>query len=89
MDHWNNDTCVGKYLKNIYEQRINKNQKSYDGDRSGQFDVAMYKEYGVNFILILLAYQKNFRNEWFWRTKYRLILKGRIIVINSRDRHYN
>ena len=31
MDHWNNDTCVGKYLKTIYEQRINKNKKSYDG----------------------------------------------------------
>ena len=39
MDHWNNDTCVGKYLKTIYEQRINKSKKSYDGDRSGQFDV--------------------------------------------------
>ena len=50
MDHWNNDTCVGKYLKNIYEQRINKNKKSYDGDRSGQFDVAMYtKKYGGQF----------------------------------------
>jgi hypothetical protein len=42
MDHWNNDTCVGKYLKTIYEQRINKNKKSYDGDRSGQFDAAVY-----------------------------------------------
>ena len=50
MDHWNNDTCVGKYLKTIYEQRINKSKKSYDGDRSGQFDVAMYtKKYGGQF----------------------------------------
>ena len=22
LDDWNNDTCVGKYLKTIYEQRI-------------------------------------------------------------------
>src|SRR6056300_1939301 len=42
LDDWNNDTCVGKYLKTIYEQRINKNKISYDGDRYGQFDVAMY-----------------------------------------------
>ena len=27
MDHWNNDTCVGKYLKTIYEQRIKKVKK--------------------------------------------------------------
>ena len=33
MDHWNNDTCVGKYLKTIYDQRINKTKKSYNGDR--------------------------------------------------------
>ena len=27
MDHWNNDTCVGKYLKTVYDRRINKNKK--------------------------------------------------------------
>jgi hypothetical protein len=43
MDDWNNDTCVGKYLKTIYENRIPKegkyagwfgsggNSKSYGG----------------------------------------------------------
>ena len=74
MDHWNNDTCVGKYLKTIYEQRINKNKKSYDGDRSGQFDVAMYtKKYGgqFHFDIIGLSKRKKFRNEWFWWAKYR------------------
>ena len=25
LDDWQNDTCVGKYLKTIYERRINKN----------------------------------------------------------------
>ncbi len=27
MDHWNNDTCVGKYLKTVYDRRISKNKK--------------------------------------------------------------
>ena len=27
MEDWHNDTCVGKYLKNIYEGRIKKNLK--------------------------------------------------------------
>ena len=59
MDHWNNDTCVGKYLKTIYEQRINKNKKSYNGDRSGQFDVAMYtKKYGGQFHFNIIGLSK-------------------------------
>ena len=32
MDDWNNDTCVGKYLKTIYKNRIPK-----DGNYSGDF----------------------------------------------------
>ena len=59
MDHWNNDTCVGKYLKTIYEQRINKNKKSYNGDRHGQFSVSQYTKNMVgNFTLISLVYLK-------------------------------
>jgi hypothetical protein len=27
MDDWQNDTCVGKYLKTINERRVNKNKK--------------------------------------------------------------
>ena len=26
LDHWNNDTCVGKYLKTMYENRVEKNE---------------------------------------------------------------
>jgi len=29
MDDWNNNTCAGKYLKTIYERRINKNITGY------------------------------------------------------------
>jgi len=42
MDDWNNDTCVGKYLKTIYENRIPK-----DGNYSGNFGSgAKSKSYG-------------------------------------------
>ncbi len=30
LHDWQNDTCVGKYLKTIYERRINKNLSYYD-----------------------------------------------------------
>ena len=93
MDHWNNDTCVGKYLKTIYEQRINKNKKSYNGDRSGQFDVAMYtKKYGgqFHFDIIGLSKRKILGMSGFGGQNIIIDFdRERIIVVNSRDRHYN
>ena len=93
MDHWNNDTCVGKYLKTIYEQRINKNKKSYDGDRSGQFDAAVYtKKYGgqFHFDIIGLSKRKILGMSGFGGQNIVIDFeRERIIVVNSRDRHYN
>ena len=93
LDDWNNDTCVGKYLKTIYEQRINKNKKSYNGDRSGQFDVAMYtKKYGsqFHFNIIGLSKRKILGMSGFGGQNIIIDFeKKRIIVVNSRDRHYN
>ena len=34
LDDWQNDTCVGKYLKTIYERRITKNEKGKDPNSS-------------------------------------------------------
>ena len=42
MDDWNNDTCVGKYLKTIYENRIPKD-RNYAGNFGGG---AKAKSYG-------------------------------------------
>ena len=93
MDHWNNDTCVGKYLKTIYEQRINKNKKSYDGDRSGQIDVAMYtKKYGAQFHFNIIGLSKRKILGMSGLGGQNIIIdfeKERIIVVNARDRHYN
>jgi len=93
MDHWNNDTCVGKYLKTIYEQRINKNKKSYNGDRNGQFSVSQYtKKYGgqFHFDIIGLAKKKILGMDGFGGQQVIIDFdSGRIIVVHSLDRHYN
>ena len=93
LDDWNNDTCTGKYLKTIYEQRINKNKKSYNGDKMGQFSVSQYsKKYGgqFHFDVIGLAKKKILAMDGFGGQQ--LIVdfdNGHIIVVNSLDRHYN
>jgi len=93
MDHWNNDTCVGKYLKTIYEQRINKNKKSYNGDRHGQFSVSQYtKKYGGQFHFDIIGLSKRKILGMDGRGGQNIIIdfeKERIIVVNTRDRHYN
>jgi hypothetical protein len=93
LDDWNNDTCVGKYLKTIYEQRINKNKKSYDGDRYGQFSVSQYtKKYGgqFHFDVISLKKRKILAMDGFGGQQVIVDFDtGRIIVVHSLDRHYN
>ena len=93
LDDWNNDTCVGKYLKTIYKQRINKNKKSYDGDRMGQFDVAMYtKKYGGQFHFDVIGLKKRKILGMSGFGGQQVIVDfdtGRIIVVHSLDRHYN
>ena len=46
MKHWNNDTCVGKYLKTMYETRIDKDKLKYSMNR-GNFQAT--QSYGGQF----------------------------------------
>ena len=93
LDDWNNDTCAGKYLKTIYEQRINKNEKSYDGDRMGQFDIYLYsKKYGGQFHFDVIGLKKRKILGMSGFGGQQVIVDfdtGRIIVVHSLDRHYN
>ncbi len=93
MDNWNNDTCVGKYLKTVYDRRISKNKKNYDGDRSGQFVVAGYtRKYGgqFHFDIVGISKRKILGMDGFGGQQIIIDFdKERIIVVNSRDRHYN
>ena len=93
LDDWNNDTCVGKYLKTIYKQRIDKKEKSYDGDRMGQFDIHTYsKKYGGQFHFDVIGLKKRKILGMSGFGGQQVIIdfdSGRIIVVHSLDRHYN
>ena len=54
LDDWNNDTCVGKYLKTIYEQRINKNRKGHNTSQHRQYS----KKYGGQFHFDIIGLTK-------------------------------
>jgi len=54
MDDWNNDTCVGKYLKTINEKRVNKIFKEYKPKSVEGYS----KSYGGQFHLNLVGMKK-------------------------------
>jgi len=89
LDDWNNDTCVGKYLKTVYERRINKNEKPPQKNM-GIF--AYTKSYGgqFHFDVIGIKNRKILGMDGYGGQQVVIDFdKGRIIVVNSVDRHYN
>ena len=88
LEDWHNDTCAGKYLKMLYQQRIKK-----DDNTSQFYDVGLYTA----------SYGGQFHFDVFGLKKQRIIgLSGfagqqilididakRIIVVNSLYRNYD
>ena len=89
LDHWNNNTCVGKYLKTMYDNRVEKNEgirtklkgnhmvtQSY----GGQFH---FDPIGINDRPILMmdgAYGQQVVIDFN---------HNKIITVHSTDRHYD
>ena len=69
MDHWKNDTCVGKYLKTIYENRVDKKKDKYSKFIGNH--MLQHKVMEVSFTLILLDIEERpiINDGWFcWST---------------------
>ena len=89
MEDWNNDTCVGKYLKTIYERRIAKADNVKDPD-----DVGLYTEkYGGQFHFDIFGLKKTRKILGMSGFAGQQILidvdNKKIIVVNSLYRNYN
>jgi len=90
MDDWNNNTCAGKYLKTIYERRINKNRKesSYEPKSAGSYS----RKYGgqFHFDITGLSKRKILAMDGFGGQQILIDFeKKRINVVNTLDMHYN
>tara|TARA_B100000787_G_C16172345_1_gene287196 strand:- start:402 stop:1532 length:1131 start_codon:yes stop_codon:yes gene_type:complete len=89
MDDWNNDTCVGKYLKTVYDRRIDKN----DNDNPKPDDIATYsKRYGGQFYFDIIGMEdsKILGMSGFAGQNILIDLDNqKIIVINSLFKNYD
>ena len=89
MDDWHNDTCAGKYLKTIYENRIKKKDNTKEAD-----DVGLYtKSYGGQFHFDIFGIKKTRKiigMSGFAGQQILIDLDNKIIiVVNSLYKNYN
>ena len=87
MNHWNNDTCVGKYLKTMYENRIDKNKAHYGLDGAHSYT----QSYGGQFHFDFFGLEDRKILAMDGYAGQQLIIdfdKKRIIYVASEDAHY-
>ncbi len=89
MEDWHNDTCAGKYLKLIYENRVKKKDNTKEAD-----DVGLYtKSYGGQFHFDIFGIKKSRKIIGMSGFAGQQILidldNKRIIVVNSLYKNYN
>ena len=88
LDDWQNDTCVGKYLKSIHERKISKNLK-YKDDKLNNRNAKSYA--GFFHTSYSGMAKRNVMGMHGWGGQAILIDfdKGRIIVVNSITEDYS
>jgi hypothetical protein len=95
MDDWNNDTCVGKYLKAMYDQRINKHLRDKPtswATNNNAIHTWYTKSYGgqFHFDLLGLTNRKILTMTGAAGQNIHIDFDAkRIIVINASDNHVN
>ena len=89
LDHWNSDTCVGKYLKRMYEYRIDKKFDDYSKFRGNH---AATQSYGGQFHFdpIGISNRPILMMDGFAGQQVVIDFENnRIITAHSTDRHYD
>ena len=89
MEDWNNDTCAGKYLKTIYDRRIEKADNIKDPDSVGLYT----QKYGGQFHFDIYGFKKGRKILGMDGFAGQQILidvdNEKIIVVNSLYRNYD
>ena len=88
MDDWNNDTCIGKYLKSIYKSRIKKNLKKRNYKKVEKASTS----YGGQFHLDIIGIKDKKILGMAGKGGQQILIDvedKKIIVINSLYTHYN
>ena len=89
MNHWKNDTCVGKYLKTMYENRVDRQKDEYRNN-GGNHKVA--QTYGGQFLWDAIGLEDRPILMMDGFAGQQVVIdfdNNKIITIHSTDRHYD
>ena len=89
MDHWKNDTCVGKYLKTIYEDRVDKKKDEYSKFIGNH---AATQSYGGQFHFDPIGIEERPILMMDGFAGQQVVIdfnKNKIITVHSTDAHYD
>ena len=89
LDHWNSDTCVGKYLKTMYENRVDRQYDEYSKLR-GNHRVA--QTYGGQFLWDAIGLEDRPILMMDGFAGQQVVIdfdNNKIITIHSTDSHYD
>ena len=89
LNHWKNDTCVGKYLKTMYENRVDRQKDNYR-DNDGNHKVA--QTYGGQFLWDAIGLEDRPILMMDGFAGQQVVIdfdNNRIITAHSTDRHYD
>ena len=89
MNHWNNDTCVGKYIKTMYENRVERNYNQYSRSIGNE---SAAQTYGGQFLwdAIDLEDRPILMMDGAWGQQVVIDFdNNRIVTAHSTDRYYD
>ena len=88
MEDWQNDTCVGKYLKTVYERKINKHRQFFNAINSNSYS----REYGgqFHFDMVGMGNRKILSMSGLGGQEIIIdVERSRIIVVNAMHDNYD
>ena len=89
MNHWKNDTCVGKYLKTMYENRVDRQYDEYSKFKGNHRSA---QTYGGQFLWDAVGLEDRpiLMMDGAWGQQVVIDFdNNRIITAHSTDRHYD
>ena len=92
MNHWKNDTCVGKYLKTMYENRVDRQHDMKHEYRNNDGNHNAAQTYGGQFLWDAIGLEDRPILMMDGFAGQQVVIdfnNNRIITIHSTDRHYD
>lgn len=88
IEDYNSDTCIGQYMRDLYDNRVKKGHDGYKAYQSGAYT----KAYGGQFHMNFVGMEKRVIFAMDGMGGQQLVMdmeNNRVVLVNSVDQHYD